>query len=107
MNGITIFPPGSAIPLHKHNCDEAVLVLEGRAVAEIAGTERDVFSGDVSFIPQGVHHRFRNASEDTLRIFWTYASVDADRTIIATGITRRIEDELGLSGAGATAPEVP
>jgi hypothetical protein len=28
-----------------------------------------------------------------MRILWTYASVDADRTIIATGETRRIDDE--------------
>src|SRR2546423_11278368 len=99
MNGITVFPPGGSIALHKHNCDESVLVLEGSAIAELAGEEYAVFAGDVSFVPEGVHHRFRNASnEQVMRIFWTYSSVDADRTIIATGVTRRIDEELGQAG---------
>jgi putative monooxygenase len=94
INGITIFPPGASVPLHKHNCDESVLLLEGQAVAEIANQEHAVAVGDVTFIPQGVHHRFRNASDRSeMRILWTYASLDADRTIIATGETRRIDDE--------------
>ncbi len=94
MNGITIFPPGGSVPLHKHNCDESVLLLQGSAVAEIAGEDYAICAGDVSFIPEGVHHRFRNASDEhEMKILWTYASVDADRTIIATGETRRIDDE--------------
>lgn len=94
INGITIFPPGGSVPLHKHNCDESVLVLEGKAIAEIAGEEHNVAEGEVTAIPEGVHHRFRNTSmTEEMRILWTYASVDADRTIIATGETRRIDDE--------------
>ena len=31
INGITIFEPGAAIPLHYHNCEESVLMLEGNA----------------------------------------------------------------------------
>ena len=94
INGVTIFPPGGSVPLHKHNCDESVLLLEGEAVAEIAGKEHSVAAGDATFIPEGVHHRFRNASNlSEMKILWTYASLDADRTIIATGETRRIDDE--------------
>lgn len=94
INGVTIFPAGGSVPLHKHNCDESVLVLEGAGVAEIAGEEHPVASGDVTYIPEGVHHRFRNISaSQEMRILWTYASLDADRTIIATGETRRIDDE--------------
>ena len=94
INGVTIFPPGGSVPLHKHNCDESVLVLEGDAIAQIAGHEYEVREGDVTFIPEGVHHFFRNTSPSAdLKILWTYASIDADRTIIATGETRRIDDE--------------
>ena len=94
INGMTIFPANGSIPLHKHNCDESVLVLEGKAIAEIAGSEHHLEPGDVTFIPEGVHHRFRNSSSsDEMRILWIYASLDADRTIIATGETRRIDDE--------------
>ena len=43
LNGLTIIAPGSAIPLHFHNCEESVVVLEGSAVAEIDG-ERHALS---------------------------------------------------------------
>ena len=94
LNGFTTFPPGGSVPLHKHNCDESVLLIDGRAIAEIAGRSYTIEPGDVTFIPEGVHHRFRNASAtEAMKIFWTYASLDADRTIIATGVTQRIADE--------------
>ena len=94
INGVTIFPPSGSVPLHKHNCDESVLLLKGEAIAEIAGEEHQLAEGDVTSIPEGVHHRFRNISQvEEMKILWTYASIDADRTIIATGETRRIDDE--------------
>lgn len=94
INGLTIFPPNGSVPLHKHNCDETVLLLEGSAVARIAGEEHEIAQGEMTFIPEGVHHCFRNASATSdMKILWTYASIDADRTIIATGETRRIDDE--------------
>lgn len=94
MSGITVFAPGTSIPLHFHNCEECVLLLEGHAVAEIDGLEHVVTAGEASFIPAGVPHRFINASSnEEMKIFWTYASLDATRTIVATGVTRRIEDE--------------
>jgi quercetin dioxygenase-like cupin family protein len=49
---------------------------------------------DTTWIAANVPHRFVNASSDApMRIFWTYASIDADRTIIATGETRPIAAE--------------
>jgi putative monooxygenase len=88
INGLTIFEPGAAIQMHKHNCEESVVILEGTAIAEIDGTEHRVSVGDV--IPAGIPHRFRNTSAtEGMRILWTYASVDATRTLIETGDTRR------------------
>ena len=97
LNGITEIDPGAQIPLHFHNCEESVMVLEGTAVATIGGKEYSLAPSDTSWIPAGVHHFFRNPSTtDKLRIFWTYASTDATRTIVATGETRRIDAELGI-----------
>ena len=96
LNGITMFGPSAAIPEHFHNCDESVLVLRGSAVAHIDGQTFPVGAGDTSFIPAGIPHYFHNASDtEELHIFWTYASIDADRTIVATGVTTRIDDEHG------------
>ena len=98
LNGITMFGPGAAIPEHFHNCDESVLVLRGSAMAHIDGKTYPVSPGDTSFIPAGIPHYFHNASNtEELHIFWTYASIDADRTIVATGITTRIDEEHGTN----------
>lgn len=94
LNGVTEFEPGGAIPLHTHNCEESVMVLDGEAIAEIDGVEHRLQAGDTTFIPAELPHRFVNASQrDRLRIFWTYASVEATRTIVETGDTRRIDAE--------------
>jgi putative monooxygenase len=96
INGVTEFEPEAGIPLHSHNCEESVVILEGRAIVEIDGVEHRVGPGDATFLPANVPHRFRNASStERMRILWTYASVDATRTVIATGQTQRIEAEHG------------
>jgi putative monooxygenase len=98
LSGITEFEPGAAIALHFHNCEETVMVLEGEAVAEIDGVEHAVGETDTTWIPAGVAHRFRNASATRrMRIYWTYASIDANRTIVATGVTTRIDEEHGVA----------
>ena len=96
INGLTIFAPDAGVQLHFHNCDESVMLLEGHAIAEIDGAEYTVQPGDVSFIPRGIHHRFRNASEsEAMTIMWTYGSIHADRTIVSTGENHAIDDEHG------------
>jgi putative monooxygenase len=103
MNGITIIAPNAGIPLRFLNCDESVCLLKGRAIAQIDGAEHAFEPGDASFIPAGFHHHFINPSpRDEMRIRWTYASIDATRTIVATGETRWIDSEHGAtSGLGS------
>lgn len=103
MSGLTHFAPGAAIPLHFHNCDESVCLIDGIAVAEIDGVAHDLLPGDTSLIPAGVPHRFRNASDDVpMTILWTYATLDATRTIVATGETRRVDAEPGRASSPDT-----
>jgi quercetin dioxygenase-like cupin family protein len=98
LSGITEFDPGAAVPLHYHNCEETVILLSGQGVAEIDGQEFAVRPLDVSWIPPGVPHFFRNTSTtEKMRIYWTYASLDATRTIVATGVTTRIDQEHGVA----------
>lgn len=94
INGITEFAPGAAIPVHSHNCEESVMLLEGNAIAEIDGEQHVLKPLDTTFIPVNLPHRFINASDtEPMKILWIYAQVDATRTIIATGDTRSIDDE--------------
>jgi putative monooxygenase len=94
LNGVTTLDPGAAVPLHFHNCEESVLVLSGSARVHVDGVETDLKPGFTTWIPTGVPHFFRNTSStEPMSIFWTYASIDANRTIVATGVTTRIDAE--------------
>ncbi|NNF23438.1 MAG: cupin domain-containing protein [Rhodobacteraceae bacterium] len=88
LNGFTVIPPKAAIPLHYHNCEESVLVVSGTARVEVDGAFFEAKSGDVTWLPENLPHRFINPSKTVpLRIFWTYGSVNATRTLVESGET--------------------
>jgi quercetin dioxygenase-like cupin family protein len=94
LNGFTLFEPGAAIPMHFHNCEESVLLVEGDAIATIDGVEHRLQVGDTTWLAPNIPHFFKNASDTKpMRIFWTYASVEANRTLVESGETRPIAAE--------------
>jgi quercetin dioxygenase-like cupin family protein len=60
--------PGDRIPLHTHDVDEAITILEGTAVTRLGEEARRVGPGTVIFIPAGVPHGTANAGDGPLRI---------------------------------------
>lgn len=98
--GETDFAPGTALPLHHHNVEEQVLVLEGDADVEIGDRRVTLGPGDASWAPAGVLHRFANRGKGPLRIQWTYGGDRVTRTIAATGETVEhlsLRDRLGIA----------
>jgi len=94
INGITEFAPGAAVDFHSHNCEESVVVLEGDAILEVDNREYVLRPFDTTWLPPESVHRFRNASADRpMKILWTYASMDATRTLAKNGETRLISAE--------------
>lgn len=93
ITGMTIFDPGASVPLHSHNCDESVTVLEGVARFEADGVEEQLRPYDATLVPAGRNHRFLNAGDTALRILFVYASADATRTIAETSETHSIASE--------------
>lgn len=85
--GMTIFEPGTALPLHTHNVEETVLVLEGEATAVVGDDEFPLMAEDVTWVPAGVPHCFINRGRTTMRIYWVYGGRAVTRTICATGET--------------------
>lgn len=60
--------PGDQIPLHRHRCDEVVVVLEGDAEVRLGGERRRVEPGTAVFIPAGTPHGTRNAGDVPVHI---------------------------------------
>jgi mannose-6-phosphate isomerase-like protein (cupin superfamily) len=86
--GQTVFSVGRGLPLHSHNCEEHVLILEGQATAQIGDDYFDLEAGQASWVPADVPHRFFNRGETEMRIFWIYGlGKGVTRTITETGET--------------------
>lgn len=85
--GTTTFAPGTSIPLHYHNVEETVMVIQGIAKVTMGDDVYEAKTGDVTWVPAGIPHNFANAGESTMRIYWVYGGRDVTRTIVATGET--------------------
>jgi quercetin dioxygenase-like cupin family protein len=59
--------PQGHTPLHSHEWEHEVFVLEGEGLILSASGEEKLRSGDVIFMPPHEEHQFKNTGEDTLR----------------------------------------
>jgi quercetin dioxygenase-like cupin family protein len=85
--GITSFKPGVNVPMHSHNVDEMVIVLEGQGECVLDGETKPVKQWDTTYVPGGVVHCFRNTGSTQMSIMWVYASTDVTRTFADSGLT--------------------
>ena len=60
--------PGDRIPLHTHDVDEAITILDGSAETRLGGKTRRIGPGTVVFIPAGVPHGTANVGTGPLAI---------------------------------------
>ena len=101
--GTTTLPVGRSVAMHSHNCDEQIVILQGRAEAEFGGARRPIGPGEVAFIPEGEVHCFHNVGDETVVMLFIYDAPSVTRTFAATGETVRhlAEEDLAQPGARA------
>jgi len=78
--GMSVYPVGKGAPMHRHNVDEQVTLLEGEGEVEIDGKATPLSRYDSTYIRGGQEHCFRNTGTTPMRILWIYASGRVTRT---------------------------
>jgi mannose-6-phosphate isomerase-like protein (cupin superfamily) len=66
---------GASVPQQPHTEDEVYLVISGRGVIAIAGTDHAVTSGSVAFVPAGAAHHFHTVTEE-LQVLVVFAPAE-------------------------------
>jgi len=87
VSGVSTFPVGVALKMHKHNTAEMVVLLEGEATVEAGGQRYDIVPYDTTHVPAGIDHRFINRGKTPIRILWVYGATHVARTAADIGET--------------------
>lgn len=95
---VTRIAVGSALPMHSHNVEEAMLVIEGTGVAEAGGGAVDLAFGKLAWVPAGVQHRLVNTGDVELAVFTVFGAREVTRTVTDTGETT---PQFSVQGTGA------
>lgn len=68
-----VVEPGGAAERHRHEVEQAMYILEGRALVEVGGESRECGPGTACFFPPGAAHRVESLGPGPLRALVIYA----------------------------------
>ncbi len=71
---VMTIPPGEEIGEEVHpNTDQALVFVDGRGEADLAGRTSEIGPNDLVFVHAGTRHNFRNTGDAPLRLITIYA----------------------------------
>ncbi len=73
------FAPGTALPPHRHECGEAITILDGKCTLELGPQAVELGPLDSVFVPAGSIHAVRNLSDHHLLVHTAFASAEPNR----------------------------
>jgi putative monooxygenase len=85
LAGISILPPGTAIPMHAHDAEECIVLLQGAAVCESPDAKYGLVPFDATIVRAGSAHRFVNSGAVPVMILWIYPQQGVTRTLLDSG----------------------
>lgn len=73
-SGTVQLKPGKGHERHNHpDSEEIIYVISGTGTQTVDGDEREITSGDMIYIPEGVYHSTMNTTWEPLRLLVVYA----------------------------------
>lgn len=69
---------GAGTPPHRHDCEEAVVVLEGSGVIAMDGSESAFTAGDTVIIPANKPHQIFNTGKGDLRLIAAFSAAPVE-----------------------------
>ena len=79
--------PGAATPVHRHDCEEAIVILEGHGVMEIDGLKQEFEPGNTLVVPCNAVHQLTCSGPEPLRLV---AALGAAPVLVHTADNERI-----------------
>lgn len=80
--GISTFQPGIRIPLHRHNVEEAIVIIDGEASCRVEEDYYTLHPYDTVHVPAGVKHHFWNASDKPFTFVSIYPANEVKREVL-------------------------
>jgi quercetin dioxygenase-like cupin family protein len=68
-----VVAPGGLAERHAHDVEQAMYILDGRALVEVDGQSRECGPGTACFFPPGVAHRVESLGPESLRTLVIYS----------------------------------
>jgi len=68
-----VLEPGAGTPLHRHDCDEAVLCLSGRGEVVLPGSKVFFGANQTLCFPRNVMHQIVNTGDEPMRLIAAFS----------------------------------